>query len=148
MATKTATVDAPERSEAIDVDNPAIARGLAAAWQGLYHFVGARVENWEILSPSDDLPDGGLIAHGFSVNAGIDPEQVITDIGDRNRRLEMFPTYFYIVENMAPADFDTPQDMTNFGVQYLKGSVEEGTAKTPEYLRKGVADYKATRGLR
>jgi hypothetical protein len=38
--------------------------------------------------------------------------------------------------------------MTNFMVQYLKGSVEDGTAKTPEYFRKAVADYKGSHGLR
>jgi len=138
----------PARSDSIDVTGTD-ARALAAAWRGTYHFVGGRVDNWEIVPPSEDSPVGELIAHGFSVNGGLDPDRIISDISGRDRRLEFFPFYFTATDpNYVPLDYVNPQDMTNFLVQYLKGSMEEGTAKTPEYWRDGVAKYKAGLGIR
>lgn len=145
MATKNS---AQTRSDTIEVTNLDQAKALAAAWDGIYHFFGGRVDSWELLPPSDDNPNGGIVAHGFSVNNTIDPHQVISDIGKRNRRLEMFPNYFWLFGGITPPDFTEAQDMTNFMVQYLKGSVEEGTAKTPEYVRNAVSQYKADAGLR
>lgn len=145
MASKTS---APARSAEIEVTDLAQSRGIAAAWRGIYHFFGGRVQSWEFVPPTDENPDGGLIAHGFSVLSSLDPNQIVSDIGNRDRRLEMFPFYFYANGTATPPDFLTSQDMTNFMVQYLKGAVEEGTAKTPEYVRKAVADYKAANGLR
>lgn len=138
---------APARSETVEVTDQAQSRALAAAWDGVYHFFGGRVENWELIPPTDENPDGELIAHGFSVNGNLDPNQILSDIGKRNRRLEMLPNYFYLFDNVTPPEFTEAQDMTNFMVQYLKGSVEAGTAKTPEYVRNAVAEYKAQRGL-
>lgn len=138
----------PARSASIDVSGPS-ARALGAAWRGTYHFVGGRVENWEIVPPTEDNPTGELIAHGFSVNGGLDPNQIISDITGKDRRLEFFPFYFNVTNpDYVPMDYTNPQDMTNFLVQYLKGSVDEGTAKTPEYWRTGVANYKSGLGIR
>lgn len=147
MATKTSPVT---RTDAIDVTDPDQARALAAAWDGIYHFFGGRVAEWVMLPPSEDNPIGGLVANGFSVSTDltVGPEKVLEDIGKRNRRLEMFPNYFWLFGNVTPPEFTNPQDMTNFMVQYLKGSVEEGTAKTPEYVRNAVSAYKAAAGLR
>lgn len=141
-----AKTTAPARSESIDVAG-LDARALAAAWRGVYHFLGGRVDNWEVITPNEDNPDGGLVAHGFTVDADLDPNKVIADIGNKERRLEFFPFYSYL-NGAEPPHFDKPQDMTNFMIQYLKGSVEEGTSKTPEYVRTKVAAYKAAHNMR
>jgi len=116
------------------------AKALLAAWQGIRSFFGGAVENWEV------TPEG-ITAHGFTVNSPYNPEQIVSDISRKERRLEFFPAYLYI-QGTEPEPFTESQDMTNFMVQFLKGSVEEGTAKTPAYVREAVATYKSQHGLR
>jgi hypothetical protein len=139
---------AQSRSETVATIVGDAAIALAAAWRGVFHFFGGRVDSWDILPVSDEHPEGGLVANGFTVNGSLNPDEVIRDISKRNRRLEFFPAYNYLVLGDTPPEYTDPQDMTNFMVQYLKGSVEEGTAKTPEYVRQAVADYKSAHGLR
>lgn len=145
MATKnTATAN---RTDPIDVDgNRALA--LLGAWQGVYHFFDGRVEKWDYIAPTEDNPDGGVIAHGFTIDSTkANPEDLLSDISNRDRRVNIFPAYAYM-QGETPAPFTTPQQMTNFMVSNLKGSVEESTAKTPAYVRTAVQNYKASNGLK
>lgn len=154
MAKKNET-SSDARTEKIDVNDPAQARALAAAWRGVKWFLGGNVDRWEITKPDPDSSDdevrefGQLVAHGFSIaeKHGVEPSQILSDIGKRDRRLEFLPTYRIVVEGKDPEPFVEPQDMTNFMVLFLKGSVQDGTSKTPEYVRKAVADYKSAHGL-
>lgn len=120
--------------------NPEQSKSVLAAWKGIYHFFGGRVAHWTVT-------EDGVIAEGFTVDSKYDPEQIITDISKRDRRVELFPAIRWI-NGETPDDFATSQEMTNFMVQYFRGSVEEGTAKAPAYVRQAVADYKATLGVK
>lgn len=155
-ATNAATdEDTESRSESIDVTDATQAKALAAAWRGVYHFFGGDVERWEISDPNPDSDDpdvrenGQLIVHGFTVDGdlGATPSQVIEDITKRERRLDFLSGYRMIVEGKEPPAFTDPQDMTNFAVLFLKGSVAEGTSKTPEYVRDAISGYKSDHGL-
>lgn len=133
------TVTFPERSESINL-NPEQSKAALAAWRGLYHFFGARVDNWAVM-------EDGIVAEGFSVEGQYDPEKLVADISHRSRRVEIFPAIKYL-NGESPEPFTDSQDMTNFMVSFYKGSVEEGTSKSPSYVRKAVATYKAEHGLK
>jgi hypothetical protein len=135
-----------DRSEPIEVDNIQQAKALAAAWRGVYWFLGGRCK-WEIIRPSDENPEGGVIAHEFTVNAKYDPHRILDDLGDKDRRVEAFPTMFYF-EGEEPLKFEEPQEMTNWSVLYLKGAAEDGTPKVPDYVREAIAEYKSNNNMR
>lgn len=144
MASKSAASD---RSETLNVTDPKTASALAAAWRGVHEFFGGRVQNWEVNPPTEEHPDGTIAAMGFSVYAKYSPEKILADISGRDRRLTFQPFASYVA-GAEPAPFTDAQDMTNWSVLYLKGSVEEGTSKTPEYARTAIAEYKAAHGLK
>ncbi len=129
----------PEYTDPINL-NPEQSRSVLAAWKGIYHFFGGRVQNWAVT-------EDGVVAEGFTVEKPYEPEQIITDISNRTRRVELYPAIMWI-NGSAPDDFATSQEMTNFMVQYFRGSVEEGTAKAPAYVRQAVAEYKGTLGVK
>lgn len=142
------TATAPTRSDVIEVSDTKMAAALIAAWQGIYHFFGGRVEEWEVLTPSEDLPDGGLVAHGFSVDGKYDPNRILSDINVRDRRVGLFPAHSYLTNpDAVPPPFTDAKQMTAWSVQFLRGAVEEGTARTPEYARDAIGEYKANQGL-
>lgn len=136
------------RTEPIDVTDLRRALALLAAWRGAYHFFGARVENWEVTSPTSENPDGGLVIHGLTMNGDLNSNQVLDDLSRRERRVDFLPAYQTIVNGVEPQDFTDPQDITNFSVSMMiKGSGEDGTTKTPEYVRNSISNYKAAHGL-
>jgi hypothetical protein len=118
--------------------NPEQSNSILAAWQGVYNLFGGRAD-WKIT-------DDGIIAENFSVNPEFDAETIIKDLSGHNRRVALYPTVLYL-NGTAPANFANPQEVTNFMVQYFRGSVEEGTSKAPEYVRKAAADYKVAAGI-
>lgn len=130
---------APANSEPMNLD-PEQSKAALAAWRGLYHFFGARVSDWVIA-------DDGVIAEGFTVNGQYDPTRLLNDISRRNRRVELFPAIKYL-NGEEPEPFTDSQDMTNFMVSYFKGSVEENTSKSPEYVRSAVKAYKVEHNLK
>jgi hypothetical protein len=145
MATRKTDTDTVMEEIMLPIADPLIltpeqSKSVLAAWKGIYHFFGGRVQNWAV------TPEG-VIAEGFTVKDGYDPEQIITDISKRDRRVELFPAILWINGN-PPDDFANSQEMTNFMVQYFRGSVEEGTAKAPAYVRSAVAGYKGTLGVK
>jgi hypothetical protein len=136
------------RTEAIDVTDPKAAKALAAAWRGVEQFFGGEVTKWEVLPPTEDHPDGVVTAMGFSIKGGLDvtPEQLLADLSGKDRRLEFIPFYNYLNGDKS-APFTNPQDMTNWAVLYMKGTVEAGTSKTPAYARNAIAQYKTEQGI-
>src|SRR4029079_15794058 len=108
-------------------------------WRMLFHLYGAKVENWEI------VPEG-VIAHGFSVFGNVDPNQVIKDISGRTRRLDLITTFPWM-NGQAPAPYADASEITADTVQFYKGAVEEGSAKTPGYVKTAVASYKSANSL-
>lgn len=138
----------PARTDAIDVTDPGAAKALAAAWQGIEQFFGGQVAEWRVLPGTDDEPDGVINALGFSIEATheVSPETLVADLGGRDRRLSFLPFYNYL-NGMHSPEFSDPQEMTNWGTLYLKGSVESGTSKVPAYARNAITAYKTAHGI-
>lgn len=140
MAKKVESVaPAQSRSNSINLD-ASQGRSALAAWKMIYHLYGARVEAW-----GDPTPDG-ITATGFTVNGDNDPETVIKDISSRNRRLDLLSTYGWLQGN-APEHYADAAEITADTVQFYKGSVDEGSAKSPAYVKTAVANYKAANHL-
>ena len=140
MATKNSQ---PARTEPIDIadtEETAPASALLAAWQGIYWLFGGRVDSWEV-TPA------GVIAHGFSVEGSYLPEKIIEDISHKARRVDFVSGYNAVLGN-EPPKFNDSQEMTTYMVQNFKGSVEDGTSRTPAYVRNAASDYKAANGLK
>lgn len=136
---ETTAVSSPSRSNSIDLDATQ-GRSALAAWKMLTHLFGARVEKW-----GDPTPDG-IEAFGFSVYGDYNPETVIKDISSRNRRLDLLTTYGWLKGN-APDHYTDAAEITADTVQFYKGSVDEGSAKSPAYVKTAVAAYKAANHL-
>lgn len=126
-----------EASISIDV-GPDQSPGLIAAWDGIYHFFGGRVESFEVASD-------GVIARGFSVNSEYSPQTILRDVNRKNRRVPLFPAIQWL-QGMEPETFKTPQEITTYMVQFFKGSVEEGSSRSPKYLRDAVNAYRTRTG--
>lgn len=131
---------AASRTDAIDVAPPESA-GVLAAWQGLYHALGARFESYDI------TPDG-IVLKGltFAGDAGAAPSTIIGHVNSKGRRVPLFPTINYL-NGETPAPFTTAQEMTVFGVQNFRGSVEEGSTRVPKYVRDAFNRLKASMGI-
>ena len=144
-----ATVPAPDTTETI-VDSETIVEdvpvnygpdkgsAILAAWQGLYHLFGAR--------GTFRVTEDGVFVDNLYCDPQFNLDQIVTDISKHNRRLELVPTYFW-VQGQEPAYFADVAAITAFMVQYFRGSVEDGTSKTPAYLKDAVANSKATHNL-
>jgi hypothetical protein len=139
MAKANATTEAETRTQPITVgtENGA-GNAVLAAWQGIYHLFGGRA-TFEV------SPDG-VIVNDFTVDAKYDPEQIVLDISHRNRRLDLIPTYLW-VQGEEPEPFADAKDMTQFMVQYFRGAVEEGSSRSPKYVRDAVQNFKANNNL-
>jgi hypothetical protein len=127
------------RTKPINV-GPDKTNGLLAAWDGIYHLFGGRVESW-------DITPEGIVAQGFSVDSQYNPDTILTDINRRDRRPLLFPTILWI-QGIEPALFESNQSITTFMVQYFKGSVEEGTSRSPLYVRQAAGAYKERTGTK
>jgi hypothetical protein len=141
MATKTkGTEGQPNtaRSASINLDENQ-GRAALAAWRMLFHLYGARVEGW---NPTEN----GVEAIGFSVSAEFDPETIVRDISSRSRRLD-FLTVTPWVNGQAPSHYADAGEITADTVQFYKGAVEEGSAKSPPYTKDAIANYKAANAL-
>lgn len=135
------TVEAPAETRSHEINLSANeGRAALAAWQMLYHLFGARVKSWKIVGTE------GVEATGFSTFADYDPETIVKDISSRTRRLELLTTYPWLMGEI-PDHFTDAADITASTVQFYKGSVEDGSAKTPPYVKPAVANYKAANKL-
>jgi hypothetical protein len=119
---------------------------VLAAWQGLYHLFGARVERWDVTSD-------GVFAIGLTFEADKVPntDTVIRDIsyrGDKfvNRTLELLPTYFYL-NGQEPEPFEDAGAMTQWMAKFFRGAGEGDTNRSPQYVKDGIAKNKTARGL-
>lgn len=128
----------PDRSEAIDLDETQ-GRNALAAWRMLYHLYGARVDSWYPTAT-------GVAAKGFSVFGQYDPNTIIADISSRTRRLD-FLTVNPWVNGQTPTPYADAAEITADTVQFYKGAVEEGSAKSPAYTKTAVAAFKAAHSL-
>lgn len=128
------------RTEPMDI-SPAESAGVLAAWQGLYHAFGARFEGYDI------VPEG-IVLKGLSFDgeAGAKPETIIGHVNSKGRRVPLFPTINYL-NGEAPAPFTTAQEMTVFGVQNFRGTVEDGSTRVPKYVRDAFSRLKAAQGI-
>jgi hypothetical protein len=111
---------APDRAEA-----------LAAAFDGIYHIFGGRVESW-------GTNEDGLFANGLTVDGRFDPEMILNAITSHVRRAPLMPTLRWI-NGEAPADFANSQAVTTFTVQYFKNAND---SKVPEWVRAAAQEYK------
>lgn len=137
--TTTAEVQATTgRSASINL-NEFQGRSALAAWKMLHHLYGAQVESWNPTA-------SGVEATGFSVFENFDPETIIKDISSRTRRLDLLETLPYL-NGQAPAPYANAEEITADTVQFYKGAVEEGSAKSPAYVKGAVASYKAANAL-
>jgi len=125
---------ASARTESMDVA-PALTEGLLAAWQGVYHLLGGRVESWEI------IPNEGVAAHGFTLNGEYDPDTILTDLNRYNRRVQLFPTIDWL-NGAEPAPFESPTAVQAYLTQYFKGSTGDGSTKAAKYIRDAAKAYR------
>src|SRR5260221_6587802 len=140
MAKKMETAaPAQSRSNSINLD-ASQGRSALAAWKMIVHLFGAQVEKW-----GDPTPEG-IEAFGFTVYGDNNPETVLKDISSRNRRLDLLTTYGWL-QGQAPEHYTDAAEITADTVQFYKGSVDEGSAKSPAYVKIAVAAYKAANHL-
>ncbi len=112
---------------------------VLAAWQGMVNLFGAQKESFNV------TPDGVEVI-GFSVMGQYDPEQIVKDISNHGRRLDLVKVYPWLMGE-TPAPFASPEECTAFTVQNYRGSVEEGSARTPKYVKEAVAAFKADHNI-
>ena len=113
--------------------------GVIAAWQGLYHAFGGRFES--VITSED-----GLTIEGLTFDGQYDAENVIRDVNVKGRRVQLFPTILWI-SGEAPAPFVDAAEMTAWQVGNYRGSVEEGSTRTPKYVRDAFSTLKGTMGI-
>jgi hypothetical protein len=133
--------DAP-RSKAIDVESTPDNRAgnaVLAAWRGIYQLFGGRAK-FRI------TPEGVQVSD-FSVLEPYDPEQIVKDIGHKNRRLDLYPLYGYITGEIEPEDFTDPKEITQYTVQFWRDSVDEGSARSPKYVRDATSNWKSEHNM-
>src|ERR1035437_10164395 len=95
--------EAPARSEPIDVtpeDGHSLA--LAAAFDGLYHLFGVRVEKWLVTVD-------GIFASAVTCYGQFDLNQIITDVSRNVRRAQLWPTINWIMNGYEPEPFVNSQ---------------------------------------
>lgn len=137
--TKDANGEAKQaRSETINLDENQ-GRSALAAWRLMHNIFGAQVEKWV---PTEK----GVEAIGFSTYAGNDPATVVQDISSRTRRLDFLSVYRWI-NGETPEPYTSAEEITADTVQFYKGAVEEGSAKSPAYVKQAVANYKTANAL-
>jgi len=119
---------------------------ILAAWQGLYHLLGARVERWDVTAD-------GVFAIGLTFDAALvpDTDTVIKDIsyrGDKfvNRSVELLPAYFDL-QGQVPAVFEDAGAMTQWMAKFFRGAGEGETNRSPQYVKDGISKNKTARGL-
>lgn len=115
---------------------------ILAAWRGLYHIFGARVNSFVVT-------EDGVFVNGLTMNDQYDIDTVVGDIGaskNRNRRLELIPNYFY-VNGEEPQPFNDSAEITAWLVATFRGSIDDSSTKSPAYARKAVADFKKAQNL-
>lgn len=140
MSAKTTTNGAEERTLTEPQNyGPDKANAVLAAWQGLYHLFGARAVSFKVTAE-------GVFVEGLTIWSEYNLSQIVEDINKRDRRLDLIELY-PIVQGENPPDFESSQEITLFMVQFFRGSVEDNSSKSPQYLRKAAADYKRTIGL-
>lgn len=135
-STRNAEADAaPARTEPMNIA-PAETDGLMAAWQGVYHILGGRVESWEV------IPGEGVAANGFTLPAEYDAETVLTDVSRFPRRVQLLPTIDWI-NGVEPAHFENPAAVQAYLTQYFKGSTGDGSTRAAKYIRDAAKAYRA-----
>ena len=155
MATKSKTTNETPTTEdttTVDTTTPQDfgpetgSNNILAAWQGLYHLLGARVERWDVTAD-------GVFAIGLTFDAALvpDTDTVIKDIsyrGDKfvNRSVELLPAYFDL-QGQVPAVFEDAGAMTQWMAKFFRGAGEGDTNRSPQYVKDGISKNKSARGL-
>lgn len=112
---------------------------ILAAWQGLYHLFGARVERF-------DVTDEGVTAVGLTVSDKYDMNTIVQNLlaNGSKRRLNFFPLFFWATGG-TPAPFTTSLQLTGWMTTFLKGQGEKG--RSPKYAKEAIDEFKAANGL-
>lgn len=134
---------APER-ETLTLGPSEGGNTVFAAWPGLYHLFGARVERF-------DIEDNGIVAVNLTFNPKYDAKTIINDIyqrGDKvvNSRLELFPGHFQLL-GQEPAPFTTADACTSWMTKTFKGAEGGEGNRSPQYAKDAIAEYKTTKGF-
>lgn len=124
------------------------AGNIAAAWQGLYHLLGARVERW-------DVTNDGVYAVNLTFDASKIPsvEQVIHDISYRNgkhinRQLDLVFLYPIVKDNAEPPAFEDAASLTEWMAQYTRDGTGDGDSnRSPQYVKDAISAYKKDRNM-
>lgn len=132
MAKANSNTQAPTRTEPMNV-GPEHGGNLLAAWRGIANLFGGQAQF--------KYADGSVIAENFSVAVPYDPNQIISDISHRNRRLDFLEVYPWF-NGEAPEPYTDAKEITAWTVQFLRGSVEDNSSRTPKYVRDATAAFK------
>lgn len=147
-ATETPQDDAQETAERTDAMTLGPNDGgnaVFAAWRGAVNLFGAQVERF------DYVPGEGVVAVGLTFNGGTPAETLIADLsrrGDKviNRRLDFTELYPYF-NGETPEPYLTSDEMTQWMVQFLKGSGDGDGSRSPQYAKDAIASYKAQHNI-
>lgn len=120
---------------------------IAAAWQGLYWILGARVDRWDI---SDN---GELFAIGLTFPTDYVPstDEVVHDVsyhGDKHisRSLDFLP-FYPVFNGDEPTRFEDAASLTLWMSKFTRSANEGESNRSPEYVKVGIRRYKAENGL-
>ena len=150
---ETATVDTTNEIEIVENRTEALflsgstANNILAAWRGLYHLFGARVEEWVVTQD-------GVFVNGLTFDADIvaDPDQILDDLCFRDgkeikRDLPLVPSYLYVNGN-EPEIFADAGSMTLWMAKFFRGAGEGDSTRSPEYVKKAIAAYKNNHNMK
>lgn len=119
---------------------------IAAAWQGLYWILGARVQEWQV-TPN------GLFAIGLTFPTDYVPstDEVVHDVsyhGDKHisRSLDFLP-FYPVVQGEEPAKFLDANSLTLWMSKFTRSANEGESNRSPQYVKDGIARYKGENGL-
>lgn len=133
----------PQRTEPVDVTpgdaESRFSRAFAAAYDILHHLLGVNYESWEA------TPEG-MFFHGVTMDAshGVTIEQVVSDIAEKVRRAQLYPTILWL-SGITPAAPE-PSTVQASITQFWRGAGKSGDTKTPEYIRKAAIAYRQSTG--
>lgn len=114
---------------------------ILAAWQGLYHLFGARVERFDITSE-------GITAVNLTVDEKWGPsDSIIQSLVKTDkfpfRRLDLFPLYFWM-QGEVPEPFSSSAELT----VWLTTNVRAGEKnRRPKWAKDAIQDFKNRSGI-
>lgn len=137
---KSAPVPAPATETVENTYGPSEGgNAIFAAWRGLYHLFGARMERFDI-TPEGIVIVGLTVAPEYDVNTVVDS---IVKRGEKtvNPRLDFLELYPQAMGEI-PAPFVNAKQLTAWLVKYMKGG-----SRSPKFAKDAIAIYKTANGF-